>query len=129
MDDLQEAFYDLIESIKVGHLCRFYDTTLQCSGEQHNTRAPASPAVNHICSVFMVVGISGHPIATLNTVQLGFCVLARHVSPEGPTIPGGLGLLTLHSHCEQRNQQVIRTFLLPIELANKGKIQPADWAF
>lgn len=46
LDILQEAFYDLIESIKVGHLCRFYYTTLQCSGGQHKTRAPASPAVN-----------------------------------------------------------------------------------
>ena len=46
LDNLQGAFYDLIERIKVGHWCRFYNTTQQCSGGQYNVRAPASPAVN-----------------------------------------------------------------------------------
>lgn len=46
IDELQEEFYDLIESIKVEHLCRFHYTALQCSGRRRNTRGPASPAVN-----------------------------------------------------------------------------------
>lgn len=40
-DNTQEAFYDFIESIKVGHLCGFYYTTLQRSSGQHNMQAPA----------------------------------------------------------------------------------------
>lgn len=53
--DLEEAFYDLIESIKIGHLCSFYCTALRCTSGQHNTRGPASPVCEHICSLFMEV--------------------------------------------------------------------------
>lgn len=63
----------------------------------------------HICSLFMGMGIIGHPIAILNTLQLGFCILARHISSDGSAISSALVLLTLHSYCEPRNQQVIKS--------------------
>lgn len=118
IDNWQEAFHDLIESTKVGRLCRLYYTTLQCSGGQQNTRAPASPAVYTSVLYLWKVGILGHPIAVLNAVQLGFCVLAltqitrwiNHFQRTGIANTAFI-LWTQATSCQE--------FLLPIKLSDQ----------